>query len=136
MPWGTPNLGGPVSTGGGVVFIGAAADKYLRAFDSATGKELWAGRLPTTAQATPMVYAWKGRQYVVIGAGGYPDLDMLPGDSFVAFALPAQGESGPSLWSRTIDQPGGRFAAICISAFLFVLCVIAYWRWVRTVRLW
>jgi quinoprotein glucose dehydrogenase len=136
MGWGTPNLGAPVATAGGVVFIGAAMDKYLRAFNAATGKELWAGRLPSTAQATPMIYEWQGRQFVVIGAGGYPDLDMPPGDSFVAFALPKPGESGPSLWARTVDQPGGRFAAICISAFLFLVCVIAYWRWFRTVRFW
>jgi quinoprotein glucose dehydrogenase len=133
--WGTPNLGGPVATGGGVVFIGAAADKYLRAFDSATGQEIWAGRLPTTAQATPMVYEWQGRQFVVIGAGGYPDLDMPPGDSFVAFALPGPGERGPTLWSRTIDQPGGRFWATAILAFLFLASAILWWRWAKF-RLW
>jgi quinoprotein glucose dehydrogenase len=135
MNWGTPNLGGPVSTGGGVVFIGAAADKYLRAFDSATGKEIWAGRLPTTAQATPMIYEWQGRQYVVIGAGGYPDLDMPPGDHFVAFALPGPGETGPSVWSRTIDQPGGRFWATVILALGFVSALVIWWRWLRF-RLW
>lgn len=131
MPWGTPNLGGPVSTGGGVVFIGAAMDKYLRAFSSVSGKELWAGRLPATAQATPMIYEWQGRQFVVIGAGGYPDLDTAPGDSFVAFALPRAGESGRSFWSRTIDQPGGRFWATVILAALFLASVIALWRWTK-----
>ena len=42
---GAPNLGGPISTDGGLVFIGAAMDNYLRAFDAKTGAELWKGRL-------------------------------------------------------------------------------------------
>jgi quinoprotein glucose dehydrogenase len=136
MGTGTPTLGGPVATVGGVVFIGATLDRYLRAFDSVSGKELWAGRLPAPAAATPMVYEWQGRQFVVMAAGGHSDAPVNKGDSFVAFALPPPGESGPSLWSQTVDQPGGRFAAICISAFLFLLSVFAYWRWFRTVRFW
>jgi quinoprotein glucose dehydrogenase len=135
MPWGTVNFGGPVATGGGVVFTGAAADRYLRAFDSVTGKELWAGRLPSSAQATPMVYEWRGRQFVVIGAGGYPDFNTPAGDSFVAFALPGPGERGPTLWSRTIDQPGGRFWAMAILALLFLISVVLWWRWAKF-RLW
>src|SRR5258707_1023652 len=66
---GAPNLGGPVSTDGGLVLIGAAMDDYLRAFDARTGAELWRGRLPAGGQATPMTYLWKGKQYVVIAAG-------------------------------------------------------------------
>ncbi|HWA89521.1 MAG TPA: pyrroloquinoline quinone-dependent dehydrogenase [Rhizomicrobium sp.] len=85
---GTPNLGGPIVTAGGVVFIGAAMDRYLRAFDAKTGKELWRGRLPAGGQATPMSYVWKGRQYVVIAAGGHSKLDTRRGDQVIAFALP------------------------------------------------
>jgi quinoprotein glucose dehydrogenase len=85
---GTPNMGGPIVTAGGLVFIGAAMDNYLRAFDARTGKELWRGRLPAGGQATPMTYAWKGRQYVVIAAGGHAKLDTKRGDSVIAFALP------------------------------------------------
>lgn len=84
---GTPNLGGPIVTAGGIVFIGAAMDHYLRAFDARTGAELWRGRLPAGGQATPMTYVWKGRQYVVIAAGGHAKLGTKPGDSVVAFAL-------------------------------------------------
>jgi quinoprotein glucose dehydrogenase len=43
---GTPNFGGPIITAGGFVFIGAALDNYLRAFDVSNGEELWRGRLP------------------------------------------------------------------------------------------
>jgi quinoprotein glucose dehydrogenase len=86
---GAPNFGGPMATASGLVFIGATLDNYLRAFDAATGKELWRGRLPGGGQATPMTYVWKGRQYVVIAAGGHAKSDTKRGDQVVAFALPA-----------------------------------------------
>ena len=85
---GMPNFGGPMATASGLVFIGAAMDDYLRAFDGATGRELWKGRLPAGGQATPMTYVWKGRQYVVIAAGGHGKSDTKRGDQVVAFALP------------------------------------------------
>jgi quinoprotein glucose dehydrogenase len=87
LKWGTPNFGGPIVTAGGVVFIGAAMDDYLRAFDAATGAELWKGRLPAGGQATPMTYLWNGRQYVVIAAGGHARAGTRLGDSVVAYAL-------------------------------------------------
>ena len=85
---GVPNFGGPIVTASGLVFIGAAMDNYLRGFDAASGKELWRGRLPAGGQATPMTYVWKGRQYVVIAAGGHAKTDTKRGDTVVAFALP------------------------------------------------
>ncbi|MFN3521375.1 MAG: pyrroloquinoline quinone-dependent dehydrogenase [Phenylobacterium sp.] len=85
---GTPNFGGPIATASGLVFIGAAMDNYLRAFDAASGKELWRGRLPAGGQATPMTYVWKGRQYVVIAAGGHAKSQTKRGDQVLAFALP------------------------------------------------
>jgi quinoprotein glucose dehydrogenase len=85
---GTPNLGGPVATAGGLVFIGAALDNYLRAFDISNGMELWKGRLPAGGQATPMTYEWEGRQYVVIYAGGYSRIGSKLGDYLVAYSLP------------------------------------------------
>ena len=84
---GTPNFGGPIVTAGGLVFIGAAMDDYLRAFDVSNGHELWRGRLPAGGQATPMTYEWEGRQFVVIYAGGNARLGTRLGDSLVAFAL-------------------------------------------------
>jgi quinoprotein glucose dehydrogenase len=106
---GTPTLGGPLVTAGGLVFIGATMDKYLRAFDAASGKELWQGRLPAPGIATPMTYEWMGRQYVVIAAGGHGDTgEVGRSDSFVAFALAGPNDPQPTLWSRTIDRPGGR----------------------------
>jgi quinoprotein glucose dehydrogenase len=72
IKFGIPNLAGPIVTQGGLVFIGAAMDNYLRAFDLETGEELWKGRLPAGGQATPMTYRLgeNGRQFVVIAAGG------------------------------------------------------------------
>ena len=40
---GLPNLGGPIVTASGLVFIAAATDDKLRAFDAASGKRTVAG---------------------------------------------------------------------------------------------
>ncbi len=85
-PLGLPNLGGPIITAGGIVFIGATLDHVLRAMDVETGRELWKGPLPGGARATPMTYQAGGRQYVVIAVGGSEDWGN--GDYVVAFALP------------------------------------------------
>jgi quinoprotein glucose dehydrogenase len=86
--WGTPNVGGPLVTRSGLVFIGAAMDDYLRAFDLATGAELWKARLTAGGQATPMTYRAGGRQFVVIAAGGNGRAGTTLGGTLVAFALP------------------------------------------------
>ena len=87
--WGSPNLGGSIVTAGGLVFISATMDQYLRAFDIETGKELWKGALPAGGQATPMTYRGNdGKQYVVIAAGGHGRLGTTYGDYVIAFALP------------------------------------------------
>ena len=75
-------------TAGGLVFISAAMDEKLRAFDSETGKVIWEGQLPASAQAAPMTYSIDGKQFVVICAGGHGKLGTKRGDSVVAFALP------------------------------------------------
>jgi len=87
---GVPNLGGPLVTASGLIFIGAAMDDYLRAFDIETGKELWKGRLPAGGQATPMTYrvSENSKQYVVICAGGHARAGTTLGDSIIAYALP------------------------------------------------
>jgi quinoprotein glucose dehydrogenase len=86
---GSFNLGGALIAGD-LVFIGAAMDEVLRAFDIETGRLLWKGVLPASAQATPMTYRVGGRQFVVIAAGGDGKrLGTRIGDAVVAFALPA-----------------------------------------------
>jgi quinoprotein glucose dehydrogenase len=85
---GMPMLGGPIVTAGGVAFIGATADDYLRAFDVNTGAQLWQARLPAGGQATPMSYAAGGKQYVVIAAGGHGSFGTRLGDYVIGYALP------------------------------------------------
>jgi len=70
-PWGSPNLGGPIATASGLVFIAATLDRRIRAFDSETGAELWSAPLPAGGKATPLSYSTAdGSQFVVIAAGG------------------------------------------------------------------
>ena len=92
LPLGTGvfNIGGSATTRGGVTFIAATIDNFLRAFDVDTGRELWKTRLPAGGQATPISYVSKenGRQYVVIAAGGHGPLMTKPGDYILAYALP------------------------------------------------
>ena len=86
---GTFGLGGPMTTAGGVTFHAATMDPYLRAYDNATGKVLWKGRLPVGVGGTPMSYvsAKSGKQYVVVSAGG-ARMRPAKGDYVVAYALP------------------------------------------------
>jgi quinoprotein glucose dehydrogenase len=85
---GTENYGGPVVTAGGLVFIGATNfDKKFRAFDKSTGALLWETTLPFSGNATPATYEVRGRQFVVIGAGGGKDPKSKSGGVYVAFAL-------------------------------------------------
>jgi quinoprotein glucose dehydrogenase len=84
LPEGKRSVGGagsagPIVTAGGLVFVGAAQDNRLRAFDSKSGKELWDGQLDRQANAVPMTYSAKnGKQYVAVTAT----------DTLVVFALP------------------------------------------------
>lgn len=86
-PTGTENYGGPVATGGGLVFIAASRDEKFRAFDKDSGKILWEYELPAAGYATPSVYEVEGKQYVVIACGGGKS-GTKSGDSYVAFSLP------------------------------------------------
>jgi quinoprotein glucose dehydrogenase len=85
---GTENYGGGVVTAGGLFFIGATNhDRKFRAFDKRTGKLLWETLLPASGNATAATYEVKGKQYVVIPAGGGKS-GAKSGGSYVAFALP------------------------------------------------
>ncbi len=85
---GSENYGGPLVTAGGLVFIAATTrDNKIRAFDKRSGKLLWEGTLPAAGNATPATYEVRGRQFVVIAAGG-GKWGAASGGSYVAFALP------------------------------------------------
>lgn len=93
-PWplrletGSPNTGGSLATGSGLLFIGATTDGYFRAIDTSTGEVLWRHSLPFAGNATPMTYRARkgGRQFVVIAAGGHGWSET--GDALMAFSLP------------------------------------------------
>jgi quinoprotein glucose dehydrogenase len=87
-PTGTENFGGTIVTAGGLVFIGGSKHEMFHAFDKKSGKLLWQSKLDAGGYATPCTYMVKGRQYVVIAAGGGGKLGTASGDAFVAFALP------------------------------------------------
>lgn len=89
IPVGLPTLGGTLATQGGLVFMAGTQDYYLRAWDAATGNEIWKARLPVGSQGGPMSYRSPktGRQYVVISAGGARQ-SMDRGDYVIAYALP------------------------------------------------
>jgi quinoprotein glucose dehydrogenase len=75
---GNTGSAGPTVTAGGLVFVGATRDSRFRAFDAATGEELWVTRLDNSANANPMSYLDNnGRQHVAI----------IAGDTVYAFAL-------------------------------------------------
>jgi quinoprotein glucose dehydrogenase len=88
---GSPNLGGPATIDTGLVFIGAALDPFLRAFDTLTGRELWKSQLPTSARATPLVFkSTSGRYMVAIAAGGHDIPQSKIDTKLVVFALTAR----------------------------------------------
>jgi len=76
LPEGRQRVGGtgsagPTVTAGGLVFVGATNDQRFRAFDAASGNELWVTRLGGAGNANPMSYADStGKQHVAIVAGG------------------------------------------------------------------
>jgi len=76
-----------MATAGGLIFTAATLDPHLRAFDSDTSNQLWDFELPASAQSTPMIYEWQGRQYIVICAGRHGKIKSKMGDAVVAFAL-------------------------------------------------
>ncbi|HKQ15094.1 MAG TPA: pyrroloquinoline quinone-dependent dehydrogenase [Steroidobacteraceae bacterium] len=103
---GRPNVGGSIATAGGLVFIGATDDSRFRAFDAATGRELWTAKLDAAAHATPMTYLGKsGRQFVVVTATGGSFLGSpISSDSIVAFALP-KSQSQPAIAHSAAPPP-------------------------------
>lgn len=87
---GTFTSGGSSVSRGGVAFIAAGQDRYLRAYETTTGKELWKTPLPGGGSATPMSYLSpaSGRQFLVMVSGGDDHLHTTKGDYVVAYALP------------------------------------------------
>jgi len=107
---GRPNVGGSIATAAGLVFIGATDDSRFRAFDSATGRELWMAKLDASAHATPITYLGKsGRQFVAVTATGGSFLGSpVASDAIVAFALPRAESQSAVEHSASSPQPAAR----------------------------
>jgi quinoprotein glucose dehydrogenase len=85
---GRPNVGGPITTDSGLIFIGGTDDQRLRAFDVNTGKELWTYHLPASLYGTPMTYSVAGKQYLAaVVTGGFWG-ERASADEVMVFALP------------------------------------------------
>ena len=69
LPSGVAMTAAALSTGGGIVF-GGAADRRFFALDSDTGAPLWETRLNGDVSGAPVTFEVEGKQYVAIGAGG------------------------------------------------------------------
>ena len=90
------NDGGPITTAGGLVFIGSTSDFGFRAFDAKSGKELWRATLANDVLMTPLSYRGaNGKQFVAAVAGGGDTAFHIPrpatpagNATVVAFALP------------------------------------------------
>jgi quinoprotein glucose dehydrogenase len=87
---GRPSIGGPISTASGLTFLAATDDSRFRAFDNATGKELWTYKMEYSAHTTPITYkGTDGKQYVaIIATGGSFLRSPMGGDSLTVFSLP------------------------------------------------
>ena len=87
--------GGPVATGGGLLFVGTATDRAFRARNADTGEVLWEHRFDAGTEGVPAVYEVAGRQYITVPIGGVGHFAgglglPEPGESkYVTFALPA-----------------------------------------------
>jgi len=93
-----PIYGSLLTTGGNLVFSGDMIRRF-RAFNAQNGQVLWETILNGPVTARPMTYRVRGRQYLVIGAGGHtqgsgflaltPELTTTRGsNTLFVFALP------------------------------------------------
>lgn len=86
--WGSPTIGAPAVTAGGLIFIGATMDQKVRAIDLKTGETLWSAQMMAPTVASPAIYEYKGREYVAFASGGNTILKKTVGDQVAVFALP------------------------------------------------
>ena len=82
-----PLIGGALATAGDLVFYGEG-NGLFRALHAKTGKLLWEYQCGAGANAMPVTYTVKARQYVAMGCGGNTQLDFKRGNTMVVFALP------------------------------------------------
>ncbi len=81
-----PMIGGIIATAGGLVFAGEG-NGLFKAYDSATGGELWRFQAGAGVNAPPSSYTVGGKQYIVVAAGGNTQLNYKRGNNIIAFTL-------------------------------------------------
>jgi glucose dehydrogenase len=82
-----PLIGGALATGGDLVFYGEG-NGLFRALHAGTGQLLWEFNCGAGANAMPVSYSVRGKQYVAMGCGGNSQLDFKRGNTLAVFALP------------------------------------------------
>ena len=86
-PTGTFNMGGPIVTAGGLIFIGATMDERFRAFDKKDGSLMWEYQLEAGGYATPSTFQVGGKQFVIIAGGGLGKPGTKGGNKLYCFGL-------------------------------------------------
>jgi len=81
-----PLIGGALATAGNLVFYGEG-NGYFRALDARNGKKLWEYNCGAGANAMPVSYEVKGKQYVAMGCGGNTQLDFKRGNTMVVYTV-------------------------------------------------
>jgi alcohol dehydrogenase (cytochrome c) len=81
-----PMIGGILATAGGLVFTGES-NGFFKAYDSATGAELWRFQAGAGVNAPPSGYTVEGKEFIVVGAGGNAQVDSKRGNNIIAFTL-------------------------------------------------
>jgi quinoprotein glucose dehydrogenase len=84
---GVPSVGNSLVTRSGLTFIGASTDRTFRAFETRSGRLLWQAPLPASGNGGTMTYISRGKQFIVVAAGGHRMLRAADGDTIMAFAL-------------------------------------------------
>jgi PQQ-dependent dehydrogenase (methanol/ethanol family) len=89
-----PMFSGLITTAGGLVFAGQS-DASFDAWNAKTGDHLWQFKTEAGTNAAPATYMIKGKQYIVVAAGGSRyvrrNRDNPPeADAIIAFAIPTK----------------------------------------------
>ncbi len=96
------NWGGTMSTGGGLVFVGAQTGEF-RAYDADNGKRLWQFQTGSGIIGQPITWQQDGRQYVSVasGTGGAYNIYMplLGASNKELSAALGKMQPGGSIWT-------------------------------------
>jgi len=101
---------GSIVTKGGLLFVGRA-DGRLTALDKRNGDKLWEFQTDAGVNTAATTFEWKGKQYVVVHAGGGVFANGKRGDGIWMFSLDGKMEpvktaaAGPG--GRGAGGPGG-----------------------------